>query len=137
MDENDLREELLAVLAAHRELDGTVDEELIAGLLEKLAHRAPQRGFYWDVKGAYHEHIPVNPSTVAAIAAAQGLTLLVLGEYMFKQVLGFHPFTDGYAQAWLTFALIWVVEVIVTVAIIAFREPWRGGVRHDDLVALP
>lgn len=122
MDPNDLREELLAVLAAHRELDGSADEELVAGLLEKVGHQSPRGTHYPDLRAAYDALVPLKLSTVAAIAVAQGAILLALGEYMISNVLDLY-YPDGSLDAWMVFALVWAVDVIATVAVLSVFTP--------------
>jgi hypothetical protein len=122
-DRNELREEILAVLAAHRELDGSADEELVAGLLERIGHQPMQRTRRDDLRAAYDALIPVKPSTVVTIAFAQGTVVLVLGEILLHRVFAFYYAEGGLIQSLATLGIIWIAEVIATVAVLAALIP--------------
>jgi len=130
LDRNDLREELLAVLAAHRELDGNADEELVSGLLERIAFQPRQPARYTDLRAAYDALIPVKPSTVAAIAAGQGAVMFVLGETLLHRLFVFYYPAGDFLPSVMTLGFIWVIEVIVTVAVLAALVPREEGDRH-------
>lgn len=120
MKGNELRQELLATLAAGRELHGDADEYLVDGLLARLepGELAPRRRE--ELRALYDAVIPVKPSTVARIAAVQGVVLFVLAEFAINRAWPyFFPNSDGYILLWEMFAVIWLVEVIVTVGTVA------------------
>lgn len=133
MDGNNLREELLAILAAHRELDSSADEELVAS---PLGHQVPQRARRPDLGAAYDALIPIKPAAVTTIALGQGAVLLVLGQYVLRRQLDFYYSSPadwfGHVQAWPAFALLWLVEVIVTVAVLSIL-----AARVEDKPARP
>lgn len=120
MKQNELRQELLATLAAGRELPGDTDEYLIDGLLARLEPAAPTPHRLEELRALYDAVIPVKPSTVARIAVAQGVVLFVLAEYMIHRLWPyFFPNAGGYTLLWEMFAVIWLVEVVVTVGAVA------------------
>jgi hypothetical protein len=123
-DRNDLREEILAVLAAHRELDGSADEELVAGLLERIDYQPVERSRRADLRAAYDALIPVKPSTVVTIAVAQGAVLLVLGEMMIRNAFNdYYAAQGGLIPGLATLGILWIAEVIATVAVLAALVP--------------
>jgi hypothetical protein len=130
MDRNDLREELLAVLAAHRELDGSADEQLVSGLLERIANQSPERARHVDVRAAYDALIPVKPSTVVAIAVAQGAVMLVLGEFLLHRFFEFYYASGGLVQSLTWLGFIWIAEVVATLAVISALVPRVEGNRQ-------
>lgn len=133
MKQNELRQELLATLAAGRELPGDTDEYLVDGLLARLEPVEPAPHRLEELRALYDAVIPVKPSTVARIAAAQGVVLFVLAKLII--IDGFWSIIlQNYGSStlmWETFAVIWLVEVIMTVAVVA-AVGWRQESRASD-----
>jgi len=121
VDRNELREELLAVLAANRELTGEQDEALVESFLARLEATQPHRPLI-RLREIYEQLVPLTFPTVLVIAAAQGVTLFTLGAYLLQR-LDFYYGADGFVQAWVVFGFMWLAEVLVTIAVLSILAP--------------
>jgi hypothetical protein len=130
MDRDELREEMMAILAANRELSAEADEALVDSLLAKMASTAARRGRSAELRALYGRLVPVGPWTVAAIAGAQGAVMVVLGRYLLERVLAYSYYMDGYMRAWAVFGVLWLAEVLVTIAVLSILSPSHGDVRQ-------
>jgi hypothetical protein len=116
---DELRDELMALLAAGDELSGDTHEQLVECFLarietEGLDARRPNR-----LQRLYDELVPVGLPAVAGIVVAHGLTLLIIGKWMLEGVMSLSPFDSVYWPAWTMLGVIWVVEVLITLATIS------------------
>lgn len=134
MNRNELREELLAVLAASRELTGEEDGVLVESVLSKLEAEHVHRQWLAGWREIYEQLVPLKISTVLVVAAAQGVVIFALGEYLLRRVLDFYYYTDGYGQAWVVFGVMWLAVVLVTIATLSILVPQQKPAHRSRTV---
>lgn len=114
-----LRDELMAMLAAGEELPDDTREQLVESFLARIEAEGLDTRRESRLRAVYQEIVPVSLPGVAGIAVAHGLTLLVIGKWMLEGVMYLAPYDSAYWPAWTMVGIIWVVEVLVTLATIS------------------
>jgi hypothetical protein len=115
---DELRNELLAMLAAGQELPDETHQHLVDAFLEghDLAAAHPFRTLMRSAWTATHA---AGAPAMAALAVLQGLLLYLFGQEMLSGVLGMPPYAGGYMRVWLLLGVLWVMEIVVTVLTVA------------------
>lgn len=116
---DELRDELMVMIAASKELPDDTYELLVEAFLTKLEAGKPVQDHPKRLAARYRDLDPMNVAIVAAIAAAQGLILWMFGEYTLHTVMDLPTNDSVYVPAWMTIGVLWVAEVILTTVVIA------------------
>lgn len=126
----DSREELIALLAASRELSPDTDPELADAFLEGLA-LIPSRGSEPEVKrtrASKITHVPAV-SVILSIALLLALPFAFFGVFM-APVDTIHSASDNFR--WFAFALMWLVQLVLVLWVVLSRPggPVRDAEAH-------
>jgi hypothetical protein len=92
---------------------------LVEGFLARIEAEGLDSRRESRLRALYHELVPVSLPAVAGIAVVHGLTLLIIGKWMLEGVMYLSPYSSVYWPAWTMLGVIWVVEVLVTLATIS------------------
>ena len=60
----------------------------------------------------------------------------VLGEYMIERILDLYSSASVFAPAWAMFGIIWLIEVIVTVAVLSVLTRRRERAHGKEIKVL-
>lgn len=129
-----LRDELMVMIAASQELPDDTYEPLAEAFLAKLQAQAPAQRHFEQLGGFYRGLVPVNFTALVGIAAAQGLVLWALGDFMIHEVMNLSTYDSVYTPAWVMLGIVWISEVIITVAAISIfaKRTERLGKRQAE-----
>jgi hypothetical protein len=109
----DLRDELMAMLAASEELPPDVREHVVDAFLAGLQAGRPAR------HTGDRLTIPVSAPVLLGVALGQGAIIFVSGHWMLDGVLEFPTYAQQYMPAWIVLGVLWLVEVLVTLVVIS------------------
>jgi hypothetical protein len=135
---DELHDELMAMLAASEELPAETREHLVEAFLLRMQREDPGARISETIRALYGAMVPVNLLTVLGIALAHGVVLFVMAHRILDSTIGMYPYQDTYMPAWIMFGVLWVLEVVVTLAAISAvtrqRNPSRKRqARHSRI----
>jgi len=128
---DELRSEVMALLAASQELPTDLREHLVEAFLSRLETERRSSRDTERLRALYRATVPVNPATMFGIALTHGVILFLMGHFMLDTVLGLPVYATGYMPAWVVLGVLWVMEVLVTVAVVSIVKRRDNPGRHQ------
>jgi hypothetical protein len=129
---DDLRDELLAILAAQRELPPDADAHLVDQLLTKLERHesgmASRISPFREHVNALISAIPLSMRQFAGIALIEAVAVAFFG-YIVIGLFGIDTNNDHWvARAmplWDALAFLWLLQMVLTIAVLTVFKPER------------
>ena len=109
----ELRDELIAVLGATRELSPDADQHLAEAFLRRLDAGARRRPKSRPERARRSYERPMTLSSLALIAAIEGGVMYFADELM-KGKLGVYPYSDANTPMNTVFIGLWLIQVALT-----------------------
>jgi hypothetical protein len=129
---DELRDELLAILAAQRELPPDADAHLVDHLLTKLERHEHEMAFHISPfrqhVNAFISSIPLSMRQLAGIALIEAVAVAFFG-YIVISLFGIDTDNDHWIPRamplWDALAFLWLLQMILTIAVLTFFKPER------------
>jgi hypothetical protein len=129
---DELRDELLAILAAQRELPPDADAHLVDQLLTKLERHenemASRISPFREHVNALVSAIPLSMRQLAAVAFIEAVAVAFFG-YIVIGLFGIDTNNDHWIPRamplWDALAFLWLLQMILTIAVLTFFKPGR------------
>ncbi len=109
----ELRDELIAVLGAIRELSPDADPHLAEAFLRRIDAGARRRGKSRPERARRSYQGPMSLFSLAVIAAIEG-GVMYFSDELLKGKLGVYPYSDANTPMNTVFIGLWLVQVALT-----------------------
>jgi len=128
-EQSRIHDEVLAVLAAHRELSADADEELANAFVARLERESLLQSSQSNLQARLTDllaRIPLTLGQVIWVAIIETLATLVVA-LIITQTLGVAEGTDWWVYPlWDALSLIWLLELVVTLGVLGWvQRPGR------------
>jgi hypothetical protein len=131
LENEELREELQAMLAANRELGPSADTVLIDGLLRRLEPAHADADRFALVRQVYDAIVPLPPSGVVALGAVHASVLVAAG-LVLQHVISYYTQSVAFmGPMWGVLMFLWIAEMVVTLAVIGTVRPREVHARRS------